>query len=127
MSEIGKSEDTFIAKLSAIVEEHMSDEKFGVSELAAKAHMSRSNLLRKIQKATGSSASVFIRGIRLSRAKQLLREKESNVSEIAYSVGFNSVSYFIKCFREQYGYTPGEENLQPLFEESTKATKFSFK
>lgn len=87
----------------------MEDENFGVAELADKVGMSRSNLLRKVQKLTGLSVAVFIRQVRLHRAKALLQESSFNVSEVSYKVGFNSTSYFIKCFREHYGYPPGEE------------------
>lgn len=38
----------------------------------------------------------------------LLNESDSTVSEVSYQVGFGSTSYFIKCFREQYGFSPGE-------------------
>ncbi|TLF47213.1 helix-turn-helix domain-containing protein [Maribacter aurantiacus] len=71
-------------------------------------HMSRSNLLRKIKKETQLSASQFIRKIRLEEAMNLLNESDSTVSEVSYQVGFGSTSYFIKCFREQYGFSPGE-------------------
>ncbi len=112
----------FLNKAIAIVEANMSDEKFGVSELAEAVGMSRSNLLRKIQKATNLSVSVFIRQVRLQNAKQLLQNDTLNVSEVAYKVGFNSTSYFIKCYREFYGYPPGEEGNQVLTEEVTQKT-----
>lgn len=99
---------SFIEKATALVLENLSNEDFGVSELAGAMHMSRSNLLRKVKKAAGLSASQFIRQVRLKEAMTLLRETRQTVSEISYSVGFGSTSYFIKCFREQYGYPPGE-------------------
>jgi len=98
----------FLSKLTGIIEEHISEEQFGVSELAGKAGMSRSNLLRKIKNLTGLSASQFIREVRLKTAMKMLREDSLNVSEVSYKVGFGSASYFIKCFREYYGYPPGE-------------------
>ncbi len=87
----------------------MEDENFGVAELAEKAGMSRSNLLRRVQKISGRSVSVLIREVRLHHAKGLLQDGALNVSEISYKVGFNSTSYFTKCYRELYGYPPGEE------------------
>jgi len=99
----------FLQQLIAVVQEHMEDENFGVAELADKVGMSRSNLLRRVQKLTGVSVSIFIRQVRLHRAKELLQDSSLNVSEVSYRVGFNSTSYFIKCFREQYGHPPGEE------------------
>ena len=44
----------------------------------------------------------------------LLRDTSLTVSEISYRVGFGSTSYFIKCFREQYGFSPGEAAKQDI-------------
>ncbi|MBR8537801.1 helix-turn-helix domain-containing protein [Carboxylicivirga sediminis] len=101
-------DEAFINQLKELVMANLSDEHFGVSELAAEAGMSRSNLLRRIQKEQGCSASQFIRNIRLEEGMNLLLTESKTVSEVTYMVGFNSTSYFIKCFREQYGYPPGE-------------------
>lgn len=90
----------------------MSDEQFGVSELANRMNMSRSNLLRKVKQETGASVSVFIRRVRLHHARLLLADGSRNASQVSYAVGFNSTSYFTKCFREEYGYTPGEAGAQ---------------
>jgi len=70
--------------------------------------MSRSNLLRKVKKLTNLSVSQFIRQVRLQRAMEMLKQTSLNVSEISFEVGFSSTSYFIKCFRDFYGYPPGE-------------------
>ncbi len=98
----------FIEQAEAIILDHLSDEQFGVSELAEQMNMSRSNLLRKIKKHTHLSASQFIRQIRLQKGKELLKQTELSIAEISYQVGFGNTSYFIKCFRENYGYPPGE-------------------
>jgi len=86
----------------------MANEQFGVSELADALHMSRSNLLRKVKKETKLSVSQLINQVRLKKAMDLLRKSSLNVSEVSHQVGFASTSYFIKCFREFYGYPPGE-------------------
>lgn len=88
--------------------ENLPNEQFGVSELAEAMNMSRSNLLRKIKKETQLSASQFIRQVRLIKGMEMLKQNTLSVSEISYQVGFGSTSYFIKCFREYYGYPPGE-------------------
>ena len=98
----------FLSRLTEVIEENLTDEQFGVTELAQELGMSRSNLLRKVKKLSGLSVSQFIRQLRLERAMELLKEKSLTVSEISYQVGFGSSSYFIKCFREHYGYPPGE-------------------
>lgn len=106
----------FLKQITSIIEENISNEQFGVSELANAVGMSRSNLLRKVKKLTDLSVSRFIRNVRLARSKEMLEETTLNVSEISYKVGFGSPSYFIKCFGDYYGYPPGES----LKHESTK-------
>lgn len=108
MSNPSANKSTFIEQAEAIILENLANEHFGVSELADAMNMSRSNLLRKIKKRTQLSASQFIRQVRLKEAMGLLKEGSLTVSEISYQVGFGSTSYFIKCFRELYGYPPGE-------------------
>ncbi|WP_189602977.1 helix-turn-helix domain-containing protein [Salinimicrobium marinum] len=111
----------FLSKATAVIVEQSSNDQFGVSELAEVLSMSRSNLLRKIKKATGLSASQFIRQVRLEIAMDMLKETSISVSEISYKVGFGSSSYFIKCFREHYGYSPGEVGSQEV--ENTEPKK----
>jgi len=101
-------ENDFLSQLTAVIEENLADEQFGVSELADRMNMSRSNLLRKVKKLTNLSVSQLIREVRLKRAMNMLKTSSSNVSEVSLQVGFSSTSYFIKCFREYYGYPPGE-------------------
>lgn len=108
MPGLNPADRAFLNKLTEILTENLSNENFGVSELAGKTGMSRSNLLRKIKKLTNLSASQFIRELRLRKAMELLKQSPMNVSEVCWEVGFSSTSYFIKCFREYYGYPPGE-------------------
>lgn len=100
--------DNFINRAEFILLENLSNAQFGVSELADAMSMSRSSLLRKIKKNTGLSATQYIRQFRLNKGLEMLKQGSLTVSEIAYEVGFGSTSYFIKCFREQYGHPPGE-------------------
>jgi len=108
MQDPSYTENDFLKKITAIIEENISNENFGVSELAREAGMSRSNLLRKVKSLTNLSVSLFIRKVRLKNAMEMLKQDSLNVSEVSFSVGFSSTSYFIKCFREYYGYPPGE-------------------
>lgn len=117
MSDPSHTGDRFIDKAEALILENLSKEQFGVSELAAAMHMSRSNLLRKVKKETNLSASKFIRQIRLKEGMELLKEDSLTVSEVSYQVGFGSTSYFIKCFREYYGFPPGEVSKREFAEE----------
>ncbi len=101
-------ENDFLSRITEIIMDNLSDEQFGVSELARETGMSRSNLLRKVKKLTNSSVSQFIRQVRLKQAREMLKQTSLTVSEVSYNVGFSSTSYFIKCFHDYFGYTPGE-------------------
>ena len=131
MSDTPVGEEQFLDKITQVIEANLSDERFGVSELASEIGMSRSNLLRKVKKLAKISVSQFIRQARLRKAMELLKNTSSNVSEVSYQVGFSSTSYFIKCFREYFGYPPGEvgkrkevtQENERLAIQSTKQTR----
>jgi TolB-like protein/AraC-like DNA-binding protein/Tfp pilus assembly protein PilF len=111
----------FIEQVEAIILENIANEQFGVSELAELMNMSRSSLLRKIKTHTQLSASQFIRQVRVTKSMEMLKQTSLTVAEISYEVGFGNTSYFIKCFREQYGYSPGEVRKGAVPEENEKA------
>ena len=79
-------ENDFLNKLIKTIEENISNEQFGVSELASEMGMSRSNLLRKIKNSTKLSVSQFIRQVRLQQALVMLKQTSLTVSEITYKV-----------------------------------------
>jgi len=118
MPESNAKDKAFIKQVNRVIEQHLSNEQFGVSELAREMGMSRSNLLRKIKSSINLSASQFIRKARLQQAMDILMNESYTVSEVAYMVGFSSASYFIKCFREEYGFPPGEAaKIEPFDDE----------
>jgi TolB-like protein/AraC-like DNA-binding protein/Tfp pilus assembly protein PilF len=125
MTDLRTIENDFIRKITAIVEENLGNEQFGVSDLAHEVGMSRSNLLRKVKKLTNLSVSRFIRQARLEKAMKLLQNGHLTVSEISYEVGFNSSSYFIKCFHDHYGYSPGYAGKNKPVPEDEEPTKGS--
>ena len=108
MGDFLNQDKDFLDLLHRKIGENLAQEEFGVSELAEAMNMSRSNLLRKVKKATNLSVSQLISQARLDRGMELLKTTSLNVSEVSHQVGFNSTSYFIKCFREHFGYPPGE-------------------
>ena len=101
-------DERFLKRLTETVEEHMSDEKFNADVLSEKIGMSRMQLYRKLRGLTNQTVHEFIRNIRLKRAVQLLEQKKMTITEVAYSVGFNDLTYFARCFRKQYDKSPSE-------------------
>ncbi|WP_370480312.1 helix-turn-helix domain-containing protein [Tamlana flava] len=99
---------SFIEKLNEVLEQNYQNENFGVSELALAIGISRSQLHRKLQEIKGLTVSQFVKIFRLEKAHDLLQNNTSTVSEIAYSVGFGSPSYFTRCFHKHYGISPND-------------------
>ncbi len=107
-SGINSMDQKFMQKAINIVQEHLSDEAFNVKAFGSKMNMSRMQIHRKLVALTGQPANIFIRTLRLNKAAELLAIKSGNVTEVAYEVGFNNLSYFARCFREQFGLSPSE-------------------
>jgi ligand-binding sensor domain-containing protein/signal transduction histidine kinase/DNA-binding response OmpR family regulator len=103
---ITPTDEAFLNKVQGILDAHLSDAAFTAETFARKVGMSRMQLHRKLQAYTGLSTTAFIRSQRLKQAAELLKTSDLSVNEVAYTVGFNTPSYFIKCFREAYGSTP---------------------
>lgn len=98
----------FIERVKNSILQNIENEKFNLSDLANDLGYSRSQLLRKVKASTGKTVNKFICQIRLEESVKLLQQENLTSSQIAYKVGFNSPSYFNKCFLEFYGVTPGE-------------------
>ena len=99
-------DEEFVEKALRLVEENMENPEFSVNNLCDDLGMSRSQLYRKFESITGLTPNDFIRSVRLKRAAQLLRGSSYNISEISDRVGFNSIKYFNKYFKEEFGFTP---------------------
>jgi AraC-like DNA-binding protein/TolB-like protein/tetratricopeptide (TPR) repeat protein len=112
--------DPFIDKVRQIILDHLDDEKFGVSELASKIGLSRSQTFRKVKSLSNKSINQFIKETRLEESAKLILKSDLQASEISYKVGFSSPSYFNKCFSKYYGITPGEYKENPQFKELDK-------
>jgi AraC-like DNA-binding protein len=100
------SQGALLASFSAVLAAHLSDENFDVESMASAMGMGRSTLYRKLEPLVGKSPMDALWQYRLAQAAQWLAETSITVSEVAYGVGFKSVSHFCGKFREQYGETP---------------------
>ncbi|HSF87901.1 MAG TPA: ATP-binding protein [Saprospiraceae bacterium] len=101
-------DQTFIQQAMQAVEARMEDANFNIDALAQELGMSRPNLNRKLRALLNQSTNQFIQSVRLQRAVDLLRQRAGTVAEIAYQTGFSSPAYFIKCFKDHFGETPGQ-------------------
>lgn len=105
---INSVEEQFLEKLQRVLDQELSNSNFSSEDFASMVGMSRMQLHRKLKSLLGVSATEFLRNERLKTATELLKIGNGNISDVAYAVGFNDVSYFSKCFKEMHGCTPTE-------------------
>jgi DNA-binding response OmpR family regulator len=101
-------DDKFMKRVMEIIEAHLPDTSFSVEILAGEIGMSSVQLYRKLKAISGQTPNDVIRNVRLERAASLFEQRAGHVADVAYSVGFNSLSYFSKCFREKFGRSPSD-------------------
>lgn len=105
---ITKSDNPFVLQLNEVINKNIHKNEFGIPHLCKAMGLSRAQLYRKIKKATGTTPALYIRSLRLQKARTYLKSNELNITEIAYAVGFNDLSYFSRSFSEEYGESPSE-------------------
>jgi len=98
----------FLKRLDEIISENIGDPTFSNTQIEQTLFVSHSSLNRKMRQLLNTTPNDYIRKKRLALAAQMLKRGGSRVSEICYAVGFNSPSYFAKCFREEFGVLPAE-------------------
>lgn len=101
----------FSSKLLDTIQKMYKDPDLDVYAFADAMGMSRSLLNEKIQQALGQSIAQFIRTYRLNVAKEMIcngTNKDMNISEIAYEIGFNDPKYFTRCFTQEFNATPSD-------------------
>ena len=103
-----QAESPFLDRFRSILQQNLHDADFNVERIGEEMGMSRAQLYRKVKQLSGMSPVELLRKARLARGRQLLETTDSTISEIAYDTGFSAPSYFTKCFKDEYGISPGE-------------------
>ena len=103
----------FVDKVTAFIEENISESELSVEQIAETMGMSRANIYRRMVAATGNTPSEFIKIVRLRHAERLLMQSGLTISEICYEVGFTSPRYLSKCYKEFFGYVPSKARRNP--------------
>lgn len=104
-----KLNQDFIDHVIRIVEISLAEGNgdINVTLLCSELGLSRTKLFLKMNKITGESPHYFIQNIKLKTAAKMLRENEEyNISDISFQLGFSSLNYFGKSFKEYFGMSP---------------------
>lgn len=98
---------TFVTRLREIIQQHLADSDFSVERLGEEIGLSRVQLYRKVKVLTGKTPVELLRKARLMKARTMVTTTDRSIAEIAYATGFTSPSYFNKCFKDEFGVSPG--------------------
>lgn len=102
-----KSENQIICKAVEYVAEH-TNLHITVAELAKVCCVSPAYLSLLFQRHLGSAPGTYMLRVRLERSRQMIRNAEGNMSQIAQKLCFSSAQHFSTAFRRQYGVSPRE-------------------
>jgi AraC-like DNA-binding protein len=104
---IGKIDDERIRKVVSYIADNLS-ERISTNDLVSRSGMSSRNLNRLMLKEVGLTPRQFLIFARIEKAQELLQKPGSSVTEVAFEVGYGSLSQFIAAFRSQTGQLPSE-------------------
>ncbi|MDH7912893.1 AraC family transcriptional regulator [Winogradskyella sp. SYSU M77433] len=85
---------------------------YNLEDLSAESGLSQAKLQDGFKFLYTKTVTEYIRHIRLESARHLLRTTDLNISQVVYTIGFTSRSYFSKIFKEKYGVTPNQFKKQ---------------
>lgn len=102
------SEENILQTLVDFVDQEWKNDKLLVDDFDKPLGMSRSQVYRKVTFLTGKSPNSFLKEYRLNKALRMINKNTHSIAEIAYETGFNSPSYFSKCFQRRFGLLPSE-------------------
>jgi signal transduction histidine kinase/CheY-like chemotaxis protein/AraC-like DNA-binding protein len=105
---VASIDERFINKAKEIIEKNIADNGFSIEYFAQEMAMTPVVLRRKIKALTNLTTTQFVRKYRLQKAAGMLESRADTVSNIAYKVGFENLSYFTRAFQEEFGQSPSE-------------------
>lgn len=99
---------SFLENVLQSIGDHLTDEQYTIEVLCEEVGMGQRQLQRKLRSITNKSPNQLVRSVRLHRAKELIVQQSKSITEAAFDTGFSSLSYFTKCFKKEFGYSPSQ-------------------
>jgi YesN/AraC family two-component response regulator len=103
-----KKEDDFMIKVRQVLETNLQDDDFGISHLCRELAVSHAQLYRKFKSLSNITIADYFKSLRLYKAREMLLTTTRNVTEVAFTTGFKSLSYFSREFTHEFGKSPSE-------------------
>ncbi len=99
-------DEEFMEKINKVVAENYTNPSFDIDSFASKMYVSRSLLYKKLKALTNVSPNEYVNIYRLKKSVQLLKNKNVQISEVAFQIGFNDPKYFSRVFKKFYNCSP---------------------
>jgi len=115
---LSRAEPVEIWKARKFIEQH-SDEELSLTKVAKAVNISPNYLSEKFKKVTGVNFVDYVAHIRTEKARDLLEDVDLRTSEIAFAVGFQSLSQFNRVFKKLFRKSPTEFRAR-LLKRSTR-------
>jgi YesN/AraC family two-component response regulator len=100
--------DVLMERIMKVINKNIANTDLDVDFLAKEAGISRVHLHLKLKEMTGIPVATFIRNIRLQQAALLLRNKQQDVAQVGYAVGYDNQASFATVFKKQFGVAPSK-------------------
>jgi len=115
------SEPPIIARAKQFIQDHQ-EEDLSLGQVARSVNTSSFYFCKLFKKATGLNFTEYVSRVRVEKAKNLLLNPNLRISEIAYEIGFQSITHFNRVFRKLVGHSPSEYRKHlPQFAEVKKS------
>lgn len=98
----------FLSVLNKYINENISNTEIDIESMCEEFAIGRTTMFNKIKSLCGVTPKEYVRIIRLKKAAEMLRTGDYRINEVGFLVGFNTPSYFSKCFMKQFGVLPGD-------------------
>lgn len=105
-----RSDCDLVARVQQYMEEHLCD-GLSFADICQYSAQSATNLKTIFKAVTGQGVMEYYRNLKIEQAKSMLREGAGNITQIADKLGYSSVHYFSRHFKQATGMTPREYTL----------------
>ena len=97
-----------VTDIKRYVLQNYSNSELSIKQIAENMYLRHTYMCFIFKKSTGKTINSYITEIRLSKAKELLKDKNIKLYEVSEKVGYKNQNYFTKLFKDQIGYTPSK-------------------
>lgn len=103
-----KGSYSLMGRTAEYIRTHFSEPEFSAGEVAENVHLSRNYFLKVFKEEMGVAFLDYVTGMRMEKAKQLLKDTEETVYAVSRAVGYESQYHFSRKFKNLYGISPNE-------------------